>query len=187
MEKLIKRYIIFFFAVLIMSWNSTVAQEDSHNHGDKHSYGFHRLTGMMGYATLDNSFSDQSNEVLIVPAIGLNYDYIFKKGWGLGLHSDILLQQFKVETHGDKEEIIRENPFALLGMLLYKPHHRWTVTAGYGIEIEKHENLQMIRIGGEYGIELPKNWELGFSLEFDIKPEAYNTLLFGIGFSKLFL
>jgi hypothetical protein len=187
MKKLIKQYLVLLFAVLIFPWNIAFAQEENHNHGNKHNHGFHRLTGMMGYALLDNSFSDQSNEVLIVPAIGLNYDYIFKKGWGLGLHSDILLQQFKVETHGDKEEIIRENPFALLGMLLYKPHHRWTVTGGYGIEFEKHENLQMIRIGVEYGIELPKDWELGFSLEFDIKPGAYNTLLFGIGFSKLFL
>lgn len=161
-------------------------QVDHHKEEIRHFYEHHKLTAMMGYAFINNSFSDQSNDVLIVPAFGLNYDYIFKCGWGLGLHSDILLQQFKAETHGNEEEVIRENPIAVLGLLHYKPHHRWTLSTGYGVEFEKSENLQLIRIGVEYGIELPKNWELGFALEFDFKPDAYNSLLFGVGFSKLF-
>ena len=123
---------------------------------------------------------------MIVPAFGLNYDYFFNARWGLGVHSDILMQQFKVEKHNNHEEVVRENPIALCGMLFLKLHHRWAIFAGYGVEMEKHENFQLVRIGAEYGIELPKKWELGFSLEFDYKLEAYNSLLFGIGFSKLF-
>ena len=138
----------------------------------------------MGYSLLDNSFSDQTDEILIVPALGINYDYFLNTKWGLGLHTDVILQQFKVESHDNHEQIIRENPVGLVGMVLFKPHHRWTLMAGYGLELEKHENFQIIRTGVEYGIELPKHWELGFSLEFDYKIKTYSSLMFGIVFSK---
>jgi len=95
------------------------------------------------------------------------------------------LQQYKVEKHGSHEEILRENPVGLAGMVLFKPNHRLILMAGYGIEVEKHENFQMIRAGVEYGIPLPKHWELGFSLEFDYKINTYSSLMFGVGFSKM--
>ncbi len=177
---------IFIILTVFVFSNGLFAQETDHQNEHNHTYNYHKLTGMLGYAFIDNSFSNQSNDILIVPAIGLNYDYIFKSGWGLGVHSDMLLQQFKAESHGNKTEIIRENPIALLGLLLFKPNHSWTLSVGYGTEFEKHENLQLLRVGLEYGMELPKNWELGFSLEFDYKPNAYNSLLFGINFVKLF-
>ncbi len=44
----------------------------------------------------------------------------------------------KVEKHGGHEEILRENPVGLAGMVLFKPHHRWVLMAGYGVEVEKH-------------------------------------------------
>ena len=169
-----------------MYGNFTLAQDEEHHKSTENKNGFHRLTIITGNAFINNSFSSETDNVLIVPAFGLNYDYFINAKWGLGVHSDILLQQFKIEKHDDHEEVVRENPIAICGMLLFKPHHRWTLVAGYGVEVEKHENFQLIRIGGEYGIELPKNWELGFSLEFDFKSNAYNSLLFGVGFSKIF-
>jgi len=176
---------VLLIVLVLIIRNNSFAQDEAHHKTEKHEYGFHRLTGIMAYAFLDNSFSDQSKDILIAPALGLNYDYIFNRGLGLGLHSEIFLQKFKIEDEGSHEEVVRESPVAICGMLLYKPHHRWTIMAGYGIEFEKHENFQFIRAGAEYGIELPKNWEVGFSLEFDFKLNAYNSLLFGIGFTKL--
>jgi hypothetical protein len=161
------------------------AQETEHHKDHEHIEGFHRLTMVAGYAFIDNSFTEESDDILIVPAFGMNYDYFFRAVWGFGLHTDILLQQFKVEEKKSSEVLIRENPIALVGMLSYKPHHKWTLFSGYGIEFEKHQNIQLIRLGAEFGIEIPSNWELGFTLEFDIKPGAYNSLLFGIDFSKI--
>jgi hypothetical protein len=175
--------------VIIISLGLTFtasAQEDEHSNVGKHDHLSHRISLVMANAFINNSFSDETNDILIVPAFGFNYDYFINEKWGLGIHSDILLSQFKIEKHGGDAEIVRENPIALCGMLLFKPHHRWIMFVGYGVEMEKQENFQLARIGAEYGIELPKNWELGFSLEFDYKPEAYNSLLIGIGFSKLF-
>jgi len=185
MEKKIKYIRLIYIIVIIVFVSDSMAQEIEHHSGNHHLKNTHRITPMMAYAFINNSFIDQSSEILIAPALGLNYDYFINSRWGLGLHSEILLQQFKYEHHGNKKEVVRENPVGISGVLLYKPHHRWTIFTGYGIEIEKNENIDMIKLGTEYGIEMAKNWEVGFSLEFDFKPNAYNSLLFGIGFSKI--
>ena len=190
MTKGLKIYLI--SSILIIHGLGLVAQnhEDGtdadHDANAEHGSSGHKITLVMAYSFINNSFSEQTNGILIVPTIGFNYDYFFNARWGLGLHTDLLLQQYKVEKHGGHEEILRENPVGLAGMLLFKPNHRWTLMAGYGVEVEKHENFQMIRVGVEYGIELPKHWELGFSLEFDYKIKTYSSLMFGVGFSKMF-
>ncbi len=156
-------------------------------HSDSNANSFHSLTLMAASAFIPNTFSDNTNDVLIVPVYGLNYDYQINSKWGLGIHIDILLQQFKVETHNNHEELIRENPVSIVAVMFFKPHHRWKILWGYGLEAEKNENFQLIRIGVEYGIELPKNWELGFTFENDFKVNGYYTLLLGIGFTKKFV
>jgi hypothetical protein len=178
-----KPILIILICTLAFPYKSIKAQHESEH---KHHSNFHKASGLMGFSFMRNSIEGVSNHVLVVPVIGLNYDYFFKGKWGVGLHSELILQQFKVEKHKQETVIERENPISLIGQVQFKPHHRWTLFTGYGIEIEKHKNLQLIRIGGEYGIELPKNWEVGLSLEFDYKPDAYSSLFFGISFSKLF-
>ncbi len=173
--------------LLILTSTVALAQEDKSIHSDNHSKSFHSLTLMAANAFIPNSFSDDTNEILIVPVYGLNYDYQFNRKWGLGVHTDILLQQFKVEKQSNHEEVVRENPVSITAILFFKPHHRWKILGGYGIEIEKNENFQLLRIGVEYGIELPKNWELGFAFEGDFKINGYYSMLLGIGFTKKFV
>ena len=183
MPKGLKTYLI--SSILIIIGAVLAAQNHEDGSDTEHGGSGHKITLVMANSLIDNSLPDQDNGILIVPTFGFNYDYFFNGRLGLGLHTDILLQQYKVEKHGSHEEIIRENPVAIVGMFLFKPHHRWILMAGYGIEVEKHESFQMIRVGVEYGIPLPKHWELGFSLEFDYKIKTYSSLMFGIGFSKM--
>jgi hypothetical protein len=177
-------YILIIHGLGITAQKHEDAGSADHHADTEHGAG-HKITLVMAYSFIDNSFTPQSNDILIVPTIGFNYDYFFNSRWGLGLHTDILLQQYKVEKHGSQEEIIRENPVGLAGMVLFRPFHSWIFMAGYGVEIEKNENFQMIRVGVEYGIPLPKHWEVGFSLEFDYKIKTYSSLMFGVGFSKM--
>jgi len=140
----------------------------------------------MAYTFLKSDVDESTNNIQVVPTFGLNYDFFFHQKWGVGLHTDILLQQFKVETHGEEEVLVRENPVAICAVGLLKPVPSLMLIAGYGIELEKHENIQLLRLGIEYGFHLPGNWELGFALEFDSKLNTYNSWVFGAGFSKLF-
>ena len=179
------------FFLLIISGLALAAQDHEHAPGDghpndtEHNRSGHKITLVMAYSVIDNSFAAETNDILLVPTFGLNYDFFINARWGIGLHTDIMLQQYKVEKHGGHEEILRENPVAICGMAVFKPHHRWILMAGYGVEVEKHESFQMIRSGVEYGIPLPKHWELGFTLEFDYKINTYSSLMFGVGFNKM--
>jgi hypothetical protein len=180
---MISKFILF---LLILIPSVALAQEEGLTVSENHDKSFHSISFVMANAFIPNSFADETNDVLIVPLFGINYDYQISNHWGIGIHSDILLQQFKVEKHDGHSELIRENPIAIAAMVFYKPNHHWKILAGYGMEFEKHENLKVIRAGFEYGIELPKNWELGFILEFDYKINAYWSMVPGIGFSKRF-
>jgi hypothetical protein len=161
------------------------AQHNEHTEHEELSHR-HRVTLVMANSFLKNQVDESTKDILVVPTFGLNYDFFFHQKWGVGLHTDIVLQQFKVEKHDGHEELIRENPVAICAVGLFKPLPSLTLIAGYGIEIEKHENIQLLRLGVEYGFHLPGNWELGFALEFDKKINTYNSWVFGAGFSKLF-
>jgi hypothetical protein len=179
-------FIVIFLMVLV-PYSLAQHAEASHNDQEAEHVGHrHRVTLVMANSFLKNHADETTNSILIVPTFGLNYDFFFHKKWGVGLHSDIVLQQFKVEVHDGHETIIRENPVAVCAVGLFKPLPSLTLIAGYGIEIEKHENIQLLRFGVEYGFHLPGNWELGFALEYDRKINTYNSWVFGAGFSKLF-
>ena len=174
------------FALLLISrFGLAQHEEGSHELNDANA-AQHKITLVMAYSLITNNVDEGTNAILVVPTFGLNYDFLFHPKWGVGLHSDIILQQFKVEKHEGNEELIRENPVAVCLVGLFKPAPKLSLLAGYGVEIETHENLQIIRIGAEYGIHLPKNWELGLMLEYDIKLKTYGTFMFGVGFSKIF-
>ena len=146
---------------------------------------FHKITLVTANSLINNIIDENSNSLLLVPVFGFNYDYFFHNSWGIGLHNDLVLQQYEVERHDNSEELVRENPVAVCGIISFKPHHRWTLLGGYGVELEKNENISLFRFGLEYGIELKNNWELGFNAEYDQKIKAYSSFMFGIGFSKI--
>ena len=183
-NKIYRRSLI--ILVLLITTINLFAQTEEHTEVVEHKKGIHSITLVMANAFLSNSFNEQTDNTLIVPVFGFNYDYQFNRQWGAGLHSDLVLQQFKVEQYDSKTEIIRENPIGVVAILFFKPSHRWKILGGYGIEIEKEKNLQLVRIGVEYGIPLPKSWELNFNLEFDFKINYYSNPVLGIGFVKIF-
>ena len=72
--------------------------ETQHTASNENS--FHSLTLVVASALIPNSFSENTNDILIVPTFGLNYDYQINLNWGFGLHTDIILQEYKIEKHG---------------------------------------------------------------------------------------
>ena len=178
---------VIFLTVIIPLSKAQHAEDTGSDQHKGHNGVTHKVTLLMANSFLKNHIDDNTNNILVVPTYGLNYDVLFHHKWGVGVHTDVVLQQYKVETHDGHEELIRENPVALCAVGLFKPILALTLIAGYGVELEKHENIQIIRFGVEYGIHLPKNWELGFALEFDRKINTYNSWVFAVGFSKLFM
>ena len=175
---------IFSFLLLLGQLQLITAQSEHEKHVTHHSKQ-HKITLITANSFVQNSISLQPNELLIVPTFGFNYDYFFHDKWRVGLHTDVLLQQYKIESHDNKDILTRENPVALCAMLVYKPLSRFIVVGGFGQEFEKNHTLNMIRLGIGYEIPIQKHWEIGFDLEYDYKFKTYGTWMIGVGFSKI--
>lgn len=148
----------------------------------------HRITLMMANAHVPAIAEDnEGKKNFILPAWGLDYDYWFAPKWAVGLHNNMILQQFKVvEGEETEEEIEVVNPLTVSLVGLFMPVRNLTLIAGFGREFEKTENLSLLDFGLEYGFELPDEWELSLNLKYEDKLNAYDSWLFGFGISKIF-
>lgn len=130
------------------------------------------------------------NEVLTLPAWGVDYTYVFHPKWAVGLHNDFIIENFKVEKTLEggegKETVEISYPIAPALMGIYKPGEHWSFLLGMGGEFTKEENYFLTRIATEYGYELPNDWEIFGTLSYDIKWNFYDSWGLGLGIAKNF-
>lgn len=145
----------------------------------------HRLTILMAntFIPAADNIAGQNN-FFIVPAWGFSYDYWISPTIALGFHNTLILQQFKIEESSDEKIVERSFPVIVSGEVLLKPWKNLIISVGAGREFEKHESYTVVNTGIEYGVELPRRWELGFTLLYDTKIDAYDSWMLGVGFSK---
>jgi len=127
---------------------------------------------------------DGKKTFLFLPSWGLDYDYLINEKWSVGLHTDLIIENFVYE---DPDEIIRERstPLALVVSGGYKIGEHFTALIGAGAEIAKEENLSVIRLGADYGWEIGV-WEVTLNYMIDFKLDAYNTGVLGVGLARYF-
>ena len=190
------------FGLITQSWS----QEHVNHTGeiqsseDRHSgHKKHLISVSINHTVIFAGIKNGSASNLTLPSFGLNYTYVFNKKWALGLHNDIILEDFLVkETTTDAKSfssdeeneeikfIERGNPISAAIMMIYKPWPFLGVMAGAGREFSSHEDFTVIRLGLETPVHLPKNWEIYGVLTYDINIDAYESLTYGIGIGKLF-
>jgi hypothetical protein len=142
---------------------------------------------VISHANIFNGTDENGKKQLLdMASWGLDYNYHFSPKWAIGLHTDIILESYKVEGKEDGEVIERSSPIAPALLGIYKPNHHWSLMAGAGAEFAKEDNFFLIRVGGEYGVEIRNGWEVFGSLAYDIKWGAYDTWILGMGISKAF-
>lgn len=133
---------------------------------------------------------DGRREVLSLPAWGVDYTFQFKEKWAVGLHTDFIIEKFKVEKNlsgGEEKEIVeRSYPIAPALMGIYKPNENWSFLLGFGGEFAREEDFFLTRAGAEYGYELPKGWEVFGTVSYDFKWNAYDSWGIGLGIAKNF-
>lgn len=150
----------------------------------------HQLGITIGH---EHAFSgrDENDErkVDILPFWGLDYNFRFAPKFSVGLHTDFIIESFKVEKNldgGEAETVERTRPIAPAIMGFYKPTPHWSLGLGMGGEFAKEENYVLNRIAAEYGVEIRKGWEVAGSLQYDFRWQAYDTWTIGLGISKTF-
>lgn len=168
-------------------------QEENHDKSEhnEHESHFHKhsIAILLNHTLIGTGVNDEgSSKTISVPSWAINYDYHFDHRWSLGLHNDIIAESFIVENEQEDEEFLeRETPIAVVAVGAYRPVAGLALELGTGIEFEKNENFGLIRIGAEYGIEIPQlKMEAIFGIDYDILFDAYDAFNIGIGLAKFF-
>jgi len=90
----------FLILLFLCFFNQLMAQEV-----DEENSPHHKFTIVMGNTHLPSGIENGNKKWLIISSWGLDYDYWLSEKWGLGLHTDILLQNFRVESFTSVDEI----------------------------------------------------------------------------------
>lgn len=175
------RTFLFYFLVLITTLGAAQEKESENENFKPH----HSISLLLGHTYLSEGNVEGEKKWLTLPSIGFDYNYVFSKKWSIGLHNDIVIENFKVED--DKNEVIeRTKPFASLLTTGYKPGKHFTFQLGFGGEFAKEENLFVTRIGVEYSLELPGEWEFLTNFSYDNKWKTYDSFCLSVGIAKSF-
>jgi len=195
--------LLFFANIGLMSQTSAQKHEnhDDEIHSSEGHHSVHKkhlISASINHTIIFSGVKDGSASSLTLPSFGLNYTYFFNDKWAIGLHNDIILEDFLVKessafetfssNEGNEEVkvIERGTPISAAIMVIYKPVPFLGLMAGAGREFSSHEDFTVIRFGIETPVHLPKNWELFGVLTYDINIDAYQSLTYGIGIGKLF-
>lgn len=130
---------------------------------------------------------DGSRSALSVPVWMIDYDFSLSRKWTLGVHTDLITENYKVEGYFFEPEtkvIEREHPKAIALAGGFKPGKRSVFTFGAGGEFSKGANYFLTVVGWEYAIELPGEWELSPSVTYDLKWSAYDSFSLALGVRK---
>lgn len=164
---------------------TSMAQEKKHDDFKPH----HMLGLVISHTQISQGVqSNGNNKWLSLPSWGINYNFKFSPKWAVGLHTDIVVEDFAVEEHlkSSSDEILeRSYPVASAVMLSYKPGKHFSYLFGSGGEFAHTGNFFLFRVGLEYGCHLSKDWELNANVTNDLKINAYNSWAIGLGVSRV--
>jgi hypothetical protein len=196
-----------FFLFLIFLSVSSAAQESNihevhtdvaHEGENEVPHKKHALSASLNHTIIFSGVKNNEEKASIgVPSFGINYNYALSIRWIIGLHNDIIMEDFLVaggsgesnRSEGGEGEIgviERGRPVSSALMVTFKPIEKLGIMAGAGREFSKHEDYTVLRFGLESPIHLPHHWEVFGALSYDIMIDAYNSLTYGIGVAKLF-
>ncbi|TYA52406.1 hypothetical protein [Formosa maritima] len=160
------------------------AQEEPENSDEFHH---HSIAVIINHTTIFQGLIDGEKKAVFVPSWALDYSYSFNEKWALGLHNDIIIENFLIKKYSDGETLERNTPIASVIVGSYKLTKQFGIELGAGMEFDEDENFALARIGAEYAIEIPKhNLEMLFAIDYDLIFDAYSSINIGFGIAKLF-
>jgi hypothetical protein len=176
----LKTFIITFISFQF-SFITIHAQENSSIKEKRHAVQF-----LLSHTQIQEAVNNKNETSwLSVPSFEINYNYEINEKWAIGLHTDIVIEDFSVENYSEDNQIIeRSSPIAPAIVTSYKFCNHFSALLGLGGEFSKEESFMLSRIGIEYSYEFHKDWELVSNITNDLKLNAYNSFSIGIGVSR---
>ncbi|SFU27605.1 hypothetical protein SAMN05216480_101236 [Pustulibacterium marinum] len=179
-----KGHLVFLVGLFCMFF-SNAQEEKIEHHALKNSL---RVSVGIGHSYIKKGI-DGENYGISMATFYADGDYWFSNKFAAGLQTEIILEDFLVEHHSEDEHIQkleRSNPIAVVPVMLYTPIKNVMLVGGYGVDFCENETFTMVRTGIEYGVHFSNDWEVGTSLIYDFKTDAYDAWVFGVGISKFF-
>ena len=175
--------LIVFLLPLIACSSSICAQEKK---GEESEKGTQQLSLMLSHSHISNGIDEDGNRTWIaMPSWGFDYFYWVSNTWSVGLSTDVILDNFKVQNKEGNGEIERSFPFAAVPSVKFKPFAHSSFALGMGGEFASEGNYALTRITYELGWEIPHGWEISGSLAYDIKWNGYDTWTLGVVISRM--
>ena len=175
---MIMRIVIFLLLIA-----SPILWSQSHNQqNEEHDLLHHKVFLKYGlvYVHAGHNEGEHESTGILIAAYGAGYSYRINHKWSLAL--EFSLESGNYFIH---EDIQRENLFKIVAVGGYELIKHWGLFFGGGIEIEKHKNYAIARIGTEYVFPIGKDWAIAPILTFDHKVD-YTSWEFSVGLSKSF-
>jgi hypothetical protein len=195
------------FSISLILWlialnsQSLIAQEEkSQDHAaSEHEEFKHHYIGLsIGHTHISSGVSNGETTWLALPSFGFSYVYAFNPKWAIGLHNEMIVEDFVVESSGSQSNAVRSGseeeisgirrgrPIAVAVVGVYKIHKHIGLFAGGGMEFSEHEDFALVKIGAEFPYHFAPGWEMFGTLSADLKIDAYNSFSFGFGVARLF-
>jgi hypothetical protein len=187
LTKLLSKQMALVFALCLAGLNYCQAQE-AKTETEEPFLPNSQIALILAHAHVFEGRDESGNkQALSLPAWSFDYNYNFHPKWAVGIHTDVIVEKFKVENHTEgheSEEIERNYPVAPAVMGIYKLTHHWSFEAGIGGEFASEGSYGLTRAGVEYSAEISHGWEVFGTVSYDFKWNAYDTWSTGIGIAK---
>jgi hypothetical protein len=185
MTKILNAFLFIFLTI----GTSQLLKAQENDHADFHPH--HMLGIVLSHTQISQGIqANGDRKWLALPSIGINYNYKFSPKWAIGLHNDIVTEDYAVEEHlrsgGGNKVLERAFPVASAVVASFKPGKHFSYMLGTGGEFAHTGSFFLVRVGIEYGYHITDKWELNANLVNDIKINAYNSFAYGIGITKVF-
>ena len=165
--------------LIVLFVNVTVIAQNHHN-----DFKHYRVSPVLSHTYIPMATID-GNKTVIIPSLGLDFEYWFTPKWGFGFHNDLELLTFEIEK---ENQLIVEKEFPVVVTLdgLWKFYKELVLVFGIGIEFEQNENLFIARTGLEYEIKFGNHWDFAPTIFYDYRSNNFGTWSIGIGIGKRF-
>lgn len=141
-----------------------------------------RVALLIGHTVIP---AGHTTERAIIPSWGLDIEYWPSAHWGIGWHNDLEIESFLVESN-QRGAVERQYPLVSTLDVLWKPWKGLVLQLGPGVELERKDNLWLVRWGLEYEFHLDHQWDLAPSFFYDTRHAAYDTWTLALGVGKRF-
>lgn len=163
-----------------------LAAQEHEEHEQQEPLKRHQLALFVGYTWVPkgNSHEGDSEGTVIAPTIGIDYSFWISHKVGVGLYNDFELTSYVVETSADT---LLPREYAYVGAVvgIYEAARGLELYAGPGVEVEKHENFFVLKVGFEYAFAVAYGWATGVAFGYDFKDE-YDSWAAGISVARRF-